>query len=278
LVGALAGAFAGAWAAQRIAERSKSREELTKEIRNINAGMTVALSIFSSITGLKKQHLKEMSENYISDREFIIKSHTKKNESQPETTEVRSIRIDLRNIAELSPPTELLKEIVFSRLSATERPLSLASAITEAIQNLNYSISARNNLIQAFKIGQFPPGADIKAMYFGLEYGDGHVNQEYGDSLIGMSSHTDDVIFFCRLLCKDLRDYGLRVAARYKKEFKKNPPTINEISFEAPQQEGLIPEDDNYLSWFAGFQKKPNTKQTFWKSLRQKVSGKNTSS
>lgn len=267
LVGALAGAFAGAWAAQRIAERSKLREELTKEIRNINAGMTVALAVASSSVGLKKQYLKSIRENYSNDRKKLINAIEKKRERPSENGEAFKFTGDLRTLSELSPPVEFLKEIIFSRLSVTERPLSLASAISESLDNLNYSICARNSLIETFKNGDFPLGADINSMYFGLPYGGGHVNQAFGDCIEGMAMHNDDVIFFTVLLCSDLHSYGVRVATRFEKELKSTPPTVNEIVFDGPRNEGLIPDDEDYPTWFSGFQQRQETSKKSWRSL-----------
>jgi hypothetical protein len=97
LVGALAGAFAGAMAAQRIAERSKLRDELTKEIRNVNAGMTIALSIASSAIGLKKQYLQPIKEKYATDKK-TIEQIIKTRKSHPESSETYAFSGDLRTL------------------------------------------------------------------------------------------------------------------------------------------------------------------------------------
>lgn len=269
LVGALAGAFAGAMAAQRIAERSKLRDELTKEIRNVNAGMTIALSIASSAIGLKKQYLQTIKEKYATDKK-TIEQIIKTRKSHPESSETYAFSGDLRTLSTSKPPIDALKEIVFTRLSINNRSLSLTSAIAESLEHLNYSIATRNELIKSFKSGNFSFGADIISMYFGLPFGDGHVNQEFGDCIEGMASHNDEIIFFSVLLCKDLHQHGLYTATRFEKKLKSTAPSINEVSFDEARREGLIPENEEYPTWFSSFQEKPKKNENFWRRLFNK--------
>jgi hypothetical protein len=269
LVGALAGAFAGAMAAQRIAERNKLRDELTKEIRNVNAAMTIALSIASSAIGLKKQYLQPIKEKYTADKK-IIEEILKTKRERTENSESYKFSGDLRTLSASKIPIDSLKETVFSRLSINNRSLSLTSAIAESLEHLNYSIAARNDLITTFKCEKLPFGADITSMYFGLPFGEGHVNQEFGDCIEGMASHNNDIIFFSVLLCKDLYQHGLHTAERFKKELKSTPPNVNEVSFDEARQEGLIPKDEEYPTWFSGFQERPKQKMSFLQRLRSK--------
>jgi len=46
-----------------------------------------------------------------------------------------------------------------------------------------------------FKEQNLPQGANMESMYFGLQYGDGHTNQEFGDTIEAISLYTDDTIF-----------------------------------------------------------------------------------
>ncbi|CAI8810402.1 hypothetical protein EMIT093MI4_10633 [Pseudomonas sp. IT-93MI4] len=159
---------------------------------------------------------------------------------------------------------------MFTRLSINNRSLSLTSAIAESLEQLNYSIATRNELIKSFKSGNFSFGADIISMYFGLPFGDGHVNQEFGDCIEGMASHNDEIIFFSVLLCKDLHQHGLYTATRFEKKLKSTAPNINEVSFDEARREGLIPENEEYPTWFSSFQEKPKKNENFWRRLCNK--------
>lgn len=269
LIGSLAGAFAGAIAAQRIAERSKLREELSKEIRNTNAGITLALTVANAVLSLKKQHIREIKSTYDTEKSNLLNFLNNKEKTPTTIKSTYTFRGDFRTLPELSPPIGTLEEIVFSRLSATGRPLSLAASIVSAIQSLNNSILQRNELAKLFKDQNFPQGANLHSMYFGLPYGDGHTNQEFGDTVEAMSLYSDDAIFFCILLCADLREHGLQTASTYKVKLKKNPPKVIEAKFETHEQNDLIPKSECYPTWFTAFQR-PEEKKRHWYKLKFK--------
>jgi gas vesicle protein len=265
LIGALAGAFAGAIAAQRIAERSKLREELSKEIRNTNAGITLALTVANTMLSLKKQHTHGIKSTYDLEKKKCLDFLENNVKTNSTINETYTFTGDLRTLPELSPPIITLEEIVFSRLSATGRPLSLAASIVSAVQSLNNSILQRNELTKLFKEQSFPQGASLHAMYFGLPYGDGHRNQEFGDTIEAISLYTDDVIFFCILLCEDLRKHGLRTSLTYKQKINKESPKVIEAKFETHEQNELIPKNENYPTWFSAFQPSKEKKLPWWK-------------
>lgn len=75
-----------------------------------------------------------------------------------------------------------------------------------------------------FEAGEFPPGADLPAMYLSLPYNGGHVNQQYADIVGATAWYTDDAIFFSYLLHKDIQEYGNGVAATFRTSLKQTPP------------------------------------------------------
>ncbi len=164
----------------------------------------------------------------------------------------------------VSQPLPVLKDIVFGRLSTVGRPLNLVSSIGEVVENLNTTISQRNELIEMFKAGKYPPGANIEDMYLALPYGGGHVNQQYPDLVGAISSYTDDAIFLSHLLCKDLREYGNEVAATFKKSFKHPVPRVTEVDFKQAEAGGMLPNADKYKTWFTAFQRLPKPSRKWW--------------
>lgn len=272
---ALAGAFAGAWAAQRIAERGKLREELEREIHNTNAGITLAFSVANTMLALKKQHVRELKDSYDRDCQRFKETSAAIAAGKLTPDTHFSLAADLRNIPVLSPPATTLQEVVCSRVSVVGRPLSLAVEITESAQNLNAAIVGRGNLIEAFKAGNLPEGATVEKMYLGIPYRVGHVNQEYGDLVRAIALYTDDTIFFSSLLCQDLRAHGLRTAEKYRTRLKKEPPRVSETSFKEAKESGLMPADDEYVSWLKGFQAaqedEPSWVRRLWASLKGRM-------
>lgn len=264
LVGALSGAFAGAVAAQHVANSSKLRDELTKEVRNINAAITLAFSVVNGGLAIKKQHVRTLKAAYDDEVARHADYSIKRAAGLIQGNTPYELRADFRSLPIVSPPVAILQEVVFSRLSTTGRPLSLVASLAEAVESLNASIAKRNELIELFKEGQFPKGADLPSLYLGLPYAEGHLNQEYGDTVKAIAQYTDDAIFFSHLLCHDLREYGLKVVERNKGTLKGLPLRITEVDFKDAQENKLLPADKEYATWFTAFQSAPELKPRRW--------------
>lgn len=260
--GALAGAFAGAWAAQRIAGRSKLREEWQKEIRNTNMGIVLASTTCNLAYALKKQHIKTMKESY--DADCIEKDAYIQRLATGIPQSPLSVAPNLQSLHEISPPVDTLQEIVLGRLSATGRALAATTALADAIRNLNNAIEKRNNLIERIKDERLPEGAKVHHFYFGMPYAEGKSNEEYGSYVKALALYTDDTIFFSIKLYEDLREHGLGIAKKYKIKFGGEAPGISHINWKKAEQEGLLPEDDEYESWLSGYIDSPNKKRSWW--------------
>lgn len=264
LVGALAGAYFGARSAQRVAERGKLREELTSEIRKVNAALALSFGIVNSMLTLKKQHVAALKSAYDAERlrheDYVAKRKT----GQIQGDAPFVLKADFRTMPAVTQPLPVLQDIVFGRLSAVGRPLNLVASLGEVVENLNTAITQRNELIEMFKAGKLPPGANIPDMYLALPYGGGHVNQQYPDLVGAISSYTDNAIFFTHLLCNDLREYGNEVAATFKKSFKDPAPRVTEVDFKQAEADGMLPNADEYKTWFTAFQKLPKPPRKWW--------------
>ena len=256
LIGALAGAFAGAVAAQRTADRSKQREELLREIRNTNAAIAVAYVICNALLGLKKQHVKDLKERFDTQNaarlEFMLK---RKNGKIPSNAEF-VFEADLMSIqVPATLPTDTLRALVFDRLSLVGRPLTLVMTVTHTVQSLNDSLAKRNNLIESYKSKFSDDNQGFIPLYFGLPYGDGHINLEYPGTIEAISSQTDDGIFFSNLLCKDLQEHGKYLSDAFKKKFKKGSSHVTEVNFATDAASGLMPDEKKYADWVKAFEK-----------------------
>ena len=264
LVGALAGAYFGARSAQRVAERGKVRDELTKEIRNVNAAIALSFGIANSMLALKKQHVAALKNDYDTERQRHEDYLAKRKTGQIQGNSPFVLKADFKTMPAVTHPLPVLQDIVFGRLSAVGRPLNLVASLGEVVENLNTSIAQRNELIEMFKTGRFPPGASIADMYLALPYGGGHVNQQYPDLVNAISSYTEHAIFFTHLLCKDLREYGSEVAETFKKRFKYSTPRVTEVDFKQVEASGQLPSADEYKTWFTAFQKLPKPTRKWW--------------
>jgi len=256
LVGALAGAYAGAYAAQKIAERSKERAEFQSQIRNTNAAITLSFMVCNAAISLKKQQTKVLCETYFK-KQAELESLIKKRKLGEISSDVLfEFQADLRIVPIPVVPINGLRALVYEKLSVSGRPIALVPTLDGALSSLAETIENRNSLIASFK--QLSPRARdtaLPALYFGRPYGDGHVSTEYFDTMTGLKNQTDDVIFFSRLLCEELAEHGNRVLEKFKSQFKGVMDQINAFELSPEKTAGLIPPNEQYSEWLAGFPK-----------------------
>ncbi|MDG4474626.1 hypothetical protein [Thiovibrio frasassiensis] len=256
LIGALAGAFAGAVAAQRTAERGKHREELLREIRNTNAAIAIAFGIVTSLLALKKQHVKDLKSRFEVQKAELLEYKRKRQTGEIQRDTPFALQADLQTLQALPLPTDTLRVVVFEKLSLVGRPLNLVITLIQVIHSLNESLTKRNSLIEGYKSAFPKDNQDFPPLYFGLPYGDGHVNLDYPATIDAIYSQTDDGIFFSKLLCKDLHEHGKQLSEGFKKRFKKDAPRVTEVDFSAAIASKLMPNESNYTDWVAAFVKK----------------------
>lgn len=248
LLGSLAGAYAGAVAAQKIAERSKQREELLKELRNVNAAIMVAFSACNTALRLKKQHIQPIFEKFEQDKKAL--QEFKSNPSQDKAP--FELMVDLRVFEAPLIPTETLKDLVFNRISAYGRPLSLVSILEESALGIRAAIMKRAKMVERFQDGSISKAA-MPNFYFGLPLPSGDTNQEYPDLVEAIHSYIEDIAFFSSLLSSDLVDHGKQIHKMFTEKFGKGAPNVSAADFSRPKELGLIPPDSQYQDWLNGF-------------------------
>jgi len=257
LIGSLSGAFAGAFTAQRIVERSKLRDELIREIRNTNAAIAVAFGICNSLLSLKNQYVKDLKSNYDSQKTEQLEHARKLESGEITSSEIFEYKTNLVAFQAHKQPTEILSELVFEKLSLTGRSLNLVIALIQNIHGHYESIRKRENIIEDYKSLEAKGKQDmIAALYFGLPYGDGHINSEYPSLIKAISTQTDDGIFFSKLLCQDLSKHGKQLLETLKKNFRNVNQSVTEIDFAKAESHDLMPDDKNYADWLSAFEKK----------------------
>jgi hypothetical protein len=245
--GALLGAFAGAYAAHRIASYAKRKEDLEAQVRAVNVAISTAFLICNSALGLKKQHINDLYNKYVQDRERYEGTL-----ANPPKGGV--IQFDLKTLHMPYMPVEILEKNAYEKLSIKGRPLALISTIANSIETLRSCLDYRNNLIDRFK-RLFPTIPDESRFdyYFGFPLPNDSVNQEYSDSMKGIYQYTDDVIFFSSLLCDDLKLHGEAIRKTYKKVYGKNTDQIAGFDFKTPEALAIWPNEADYRDWMDMF-------------------------
>jgi hypothetical protein len=261
IAGSFAGAVGGAYAAQRIVARNRERDELLTEIRNTSAATVVAFDVCNLFVTMKQQHVKPLKDAFERQKTELHTFLTKRNLRQIPPDTAFPFTADLRTLFLPPFPVDTLQKLVFERLSLDERrPLMLISAIGETAHGLNTSVDNRNRLIASYKATHFVDN-ELLYLYFGLPHGATRItNEEYPSLIDAIYRHTDDGIFFSRLLCEDLFKHNVELVNRFKKDFKTSALTIiDRPDFTKPLRAGLMPNDADYEDWFTLFEKRRQT-------------------
>ncbi len=128
-------------------------------------------------------------------------------------------KANLKALQIITSPVQMVQQFVYSKMSVDSRTIGLVSLLAEYIQYLNSMITNRNNLIDDFKAEKLTLDDKIfPSVYFGMSYAGGDSHEQYRDTVFGISSYTDTSLFCCCWLCRDLNEYGQRIASRFKTE------------------------------------------------------------
>lgn len=256
LVGSLSGAFAGAVAAQRIIERSKLRDELIREIRNTNAAIAVAFGICNSLLCLKQQYVKDLKFKYDNLQAARLEHDRKRKSGEIPHDERFAFELDLQTFQALMQPTDILRELVFEKLSVDGCQLNLVIVLIQAIHGLDESIEMRENLIEKYRsLTAEGNQDDVNAFYLGLHYGDGHISREYPSLIEAIATQTDDGIACSKLLCQNLSNHGEQLLAVLKKNFRTESQSVDKFTFSKAESLGLMPDETKYTDWLSAFKK-----------------------
>lgn len=246
IVGAGLATMVGALAAQRIATDSADKAQLLKEIRDVNQAITLAFSVVNALGSLKKQIIRGLTNEYFASRLQFEQSLLKKRQYLHVPNEPIRVQGNFLSFEVTTIPAAALEHLLMERISTKTRPLATFSSLREAYQNLTSAVAVRQSILNEFR-AEFLP-----LVYFGIKNGANH-DMRYFNSMQGIRSYTDDGIFFGKLLCEDLQNYGIELSTKYRQTFKEDPPEVVRLSFERAILEGLIPFNFDYKDWLDGF-------------------------
>ncbi|MEQ8267318.1 MAG: hypothetical protein RH982_08980 [Parvibaculum sp.] len=163
----------------------------------------------------------------------------------------------------LSPPTDILQNLAFEKISLNGRPLVLSTILAQTETSINAAIGGHRDLCHFFKENS-PWDPDVLApAYLGIPDKDGHQDRRYALFLKSISEKTDDGIWFSNLLCKDLIKHGEKL----RRDFGKTAPQINKVDFSDAEKKGLIPDFKAYKTWLT---------HSEIETIEQKVASKET--
>lgn len=260
VVGALAGAFAGAWAAQRIAATKKQQEELLKEIRSANSAMLLGQAIFNVGMGSKMEGSLPLKAAY--DEEVKIFK-----ENPGNFHDKLKGPVNLEKVTCATMPMSALYPLVLTEISSSAGAVRALLQLKIAVDGHLKALDHRNGLIDIFIKKDFPEGFTFEAMYFG-ETRKGLTHTGYSDSIRDIYTTTDDILFYSKKLCEYLHQHAVELGRKYKK-LSKNKVTIGRLVIDSSLDPNLIPGDELYTKWLAGYQADQKVPAARWWHLRR---------
>jgi hypothetical protein len=269
IAGSFAGAFAGAYGAQWIVERGKERDEILTEMRNTNAATVVSFAICNTFVTMKQQQIKPLKERFDTQKRNLLEHIEKARLGQIPSGTPFQFLADFQTIFSSPIAIDILRQLLFERISLDERrPLMLVTALSDSIHGFTSTLDNHNKLIASYKATQFLEG-ELLHLYFGLPQGSrGITNKEYPDLIEQIYRHTDDGIFFSKMICDDLFEHNVRLAQKFKQRFGKSAPGIIEKpDFTKAKSSGLMPNDADYKDWFNLYEKRERPSGTRRKSI-----------
>jgi hypothetical protein len=259
--GALAGASAGAWAAQRIAARNKLQEELLKEIRSTNSALLLGQAIFNVGLGSKVEGALPLKTAY--DEEVqIFKENT------DDFHDKLKGPVNLEKITCATMPISALHPLVLTEISSSAGAVRALLHLKIAIDSHLEALAHRNGIIDIFINNRIPKGLRFEDMYFG-EPRNGVTHREYADSIRDIYKSADDILFYSKKMCEHLHHHATELSGKYKK-LSKNKVIIGKLVIDSNINPSLIPGDESYAKWLAGYQPVQSAAAAPWWHLRRK--------
>jgi hypothetical protein len=226
-------AFAGTWGAQLLAERTANRRALLSEIRATNAALGLVFNITNTYVVAKKQHVYDLVHDY---------------EDQVARRKVSpggSFRLNLEPTIPPFSPIGELSEVLRSRMTPDTRVMILLTPLVQSITGFAHTAAHRSKWIEEMRAMPDNELSNAKkyAMFFGLPYAPGRVDDRYPKYIQALKVQTDDCIAFSILLGQSLTAYGERV----KKSYGEGAPQISIQNLK--EGDSLLPDMSAYSNW-----------------------------
>ena len=264
--GACFGAGVGAFLAQRLAGREKLKERLRDEVLKTNAAINLCISITNSAIGLKKQCIKPLWEAFAAKRAEAEVAYERVRRGELE--QLFEYNADLQTINVPPLPAENLQDLVFIKIAASTKALTVVTTLRGSAHSLHEYIKARNRLVLGFIANNKVNEKEFPALYFGLKNRQGHVDATYASVMEAIYRGTDDCIFFSMVLQEELVKSGSAARALFLRKFGKNIPRILEPDFTLAANMGLLPDPKGFEQWSRMFVERQPEPSAWQKSKR----------
>ncbi|HVZ45696.1 MAG TPA: hypothetical protein VHA82_17950 [Ramlibacter sp.] len=230
--------------------------------------MMVVFTIANTALGMKSQLVKPMVDRFRADLE-AFRHHAATPKGHGALKATFSFEADLQEFFAPSFPVDTLKMLVFDRISALGKALSLVVQIENASLGLYRSVEERRSLISSFKLR---PMDDAWALrYFGEKLPSGHTHREFADLVDVIASFTDDVIYFSGSLIEELLAHGQVLHNAFSRAYGEGAPKVSSPDFSGPKKSGLYPSAADYEAWERWITERGDPKEGMMKAHGQNV-------
>jgi hypothetical protein len=249
----LSASFFGAWTAQRIAERNRFRDDILKEIRNTNAAISIAMSVCNTAMAMKRQQVTTVKRDFDQAKASFVEHVRKRQMGQVQGNTPYRFTLSLMTLPPPKFAIDSLRGVVLERITVLGRPIHLTLELAEFAPRLVACMEARNLLVEGIKKGGGVNSDDAARRLFGLPFADGQHDLTFEQTLSGIVTITDDIIYFSHRLCKDLQKHGYRLVDKYRRRFGGSFPYIADIDFAERIADGTIPPETQYADYMSKF-------------------------
>lgn len=255
---ALAGAGVGAYAAQRIAEQSERKRKALEEIRATNAAISLTFTLANLFLNVKEQHLLRLVKTYHEQRQKVLVVEEQRCSGGVPPAVPISIQADFQDLS--LPPTlvDVLKQLLFERISPSGKSLIAFTTLTQSMGGLVDAMEGRNRVIIELREKQ-PDSRRLIEVFFGIADSAGHVDGRYFSYIGAIDSYNDDCIFYSQVLLDGLVRHGKRLSLGLK-----DAPLISEPDFSKAAAKGLLPSPDRYQEWISGIRSPETSSERTW--------------
>jgi hypothetical protein len=238
------GAIGGAFGAQWLGNRTAKRQALVEELRSTNAAINVAYTIANTYFNLKRQHAKPMKERFDALNASREKFQRDRADGAIPRDQVFEFQADFETLTPPDVPIDILKGLMFEKVSLIGRPLSFVVFLEQSIGDLNSTIKARNSVIEGCQARSPIPVEELVPLHFGLKDAHGRIDRRYTSSLENMVTKVDDCLFLSTRIVADLEAHGLEL-----KKALGGKGRVTTLDFSKAKEQGLFPDEANYKDW-----------------------------
>lgn len=266
VVGGAFGAFFGAWGAQGVISRGQRRQSIVTELNSISAATVLCFSISNAFIAFKRQIVLPLRASWQSVHDAHVNFIYESKLRQAKGPRVFHFKADLESVPFVRTSVDVLERHVFEKTALRGRGLAAADALFRVIDDLTNTVRDRNDLVTEFREASHSPERLLE-FYLGTADVDGHVDDRFRANIEALYLHSDDCIFFSRILADDLIEYGNRLRKRLPWRSRFRFPKFLPADWSEPERRGLLPSQDNYQAWLKGFRRRPKRLEALRKRL-----------